>query len=381
MTPVTLYAVPFSLYSAKARSYLLKNHVPFTEVSQGTPHYAEKILPKIGRMIIPVLELSDGTIIQDGAAIIDHFETQGNMPCRALPATPRHKVVSQIFSLFGGEGLLRPAMHYRWNFPDTNQPFLSDQFATFILPLMEGDARTELTNKVMGRMQTAARGFGANPDTAPVIEAAYEEFLAELEAHFRAHPYLLGGRPTLGDYGLIAPLYPHLGRDPYPAQMMKDKARAVYCWTERMNRPDAAMPDFPLYGEQLCADDAIPDTLMTLLKRVAADYLPEVKAMVGFTNQWLVENPVNDGDVVGGEKQIRAIGECSFEWRGTMISCWVMPYRIWLLQRIQDCYDALPDKTAVDALLAETGLSALVTARANRRVERRDNREVWGQAV
>jgi hypothetical protein len=51
-----------------------------------------------------------------------------------------------------------------------------------------------------------------------------------------------------------------------------------------------------------------------------------------------------------------------------------------MLQRIQDAYDALQnsDRDSVEALLRETGLERILHARSTRRVERRDNREVWG---
>ena len=68
-----------------------------------------------------------------------------------------------------------------------------------------------------------------------MIEAAYEELLDRLEAHFRVSPYLLGGRPSIGDFGMIAPLYAHLGRDPYPASLMKRRAPHCYRWVERMS--------------------------------------------------------------------------------------------------------------------------------------------------
>jgi hypothetical protein len=57
----------------------------------------------------------------------------------------------------------------------------------------------------------------------------------------------------------------------------------------------------------------------------------------------------------------------------------VMPYRIFMLQRIQDAYDKLgaADQKQVDVLLAETGLEAMLTARCDRRVERQNHREVW----
>jgi hypothetical protein len=57
-----------------------------------------------------------------------------------------------------------------------------------------------------------------------------------------------------------------------------------------------------------------------------------------------------------------------------------MPYRVFLLQRIQDAYDAMAEneRESVDALLSETGLSAILAARSTRRVDRKDNREIWG---
>ena len=41
------------------------------------------------------------------------------------------------------------------------------------------------------------RVFGVNPDTIPSIEAAYDEFMNLAEAHFREHPFLLGGNQRL----------------------------------------------------------------------------------------------------------------------------------------------------------------------------------------
>ena len=101
--------------------------------------------------------------------------------------------------------------------------------------------------------------------------------------------------------------------------------------------------------------------------------------MMAFTNDWLAENNPQPNEVVGGESLGRGIGMCEFNWRGLNINAVVMPYRIFMLQRIQDAYDALgaPACEAVDALFAETGLSALLATRCTRRVERENHREIW----
>ena len=374
-----LYTWSASLYSGKARAYLIKQHIDFDDISPADPHYDAVIRPALGRWIIPVMETPEQEIVQDGTEIIDWFENRQPTRLPAYPQTPRQLISSLIMEFFGGEGLLRPAMHYRWNFDDDNLDFILQQFGLFALPQVAPEERGEMALHASGRMRKAAVVFGVTPETAPQIEAAYEETLAELDAHFTSQPYLLGGAPTIGDYGLFAALFAHLGRDPYPLRMMQEKAQMLFRWTERMRNPSADMVEFLGRDESLLAQDAIPDTLKVLLRRVAADYLPEVEAMIAMSNDWLAEHRPAKNEMVGGESLGRGIGMCQFAWRGVDINAVVMPYRIFMLQRIQDAYDKLgaADQKQVDGLLAETGLEAMLTARCNRRVERQNHREVW----
>ncbi|MBT5157227.1 MAG: glutathione S-transferase [Rhodobiaceae bacterium] len=374
-----LYTWSVSLYSGKARAYLIKQHIDFDDISPADPHYDAVIRPALGRWIIPVMETPEQEIVQDGTEIIDWFENRQPTRLPAYPQTPRQLISSLIMEFFGGEGLLRPAMHYRWNFDDDNLDFILQQFGLFALPQMAPEERGEMALHASGRMRKAAVLFGVTPETAPQIEAAYEETLAELDAHFTSQPYLLGGAPTIGDYGLFAALFAHLGRDPHPLRMMQEKAQMLFRWTERMRNPSADMVEFLGRDESLLAQDAIPDTLKVLLRRVAADYLPEVEAMIAMSNDWLAEHRPAKNEMVGGESLGRGIGMCQFAWRGVDINAVVMPYRIFMLQRIQDAYDKLgaADQKQVDGLLAETGLEAMLTARCNRRVERQNHREVW----
>jgi len=57
-----------------------------------------------------------------------------------------------------------------------------------------------------------------------------------------------------------------------------------------------------------------------------------------------------------------------------------MPYRLYLLQRVQDAIASAPaaDRGRLDALLADAGLASLASLTTIRRVERRDHLEVWG---
>ena len=383
--PCRLHGTPGSLYTAKVRSFLIKQGIPFENVPAGAAGFRETIVPAVGRWIIPVLETPDGALLQDGSEIIDAFARQGGLRWPALPDGPVLRVVARLFELFGGEGLLRPAMHYRWNFDAVNQPFIGRDFAAGLAPPGAPAAEGEATFAFAAeRMRRAMAGFGVSPESIPLVEAAYEEFLALFDAHLAACPYLLGGHPTVGDYGLIGPLYAHLGRDPYPADLMKRRAYRVWRWVERMNAPGLDAGEFAGLGPDLFADDTPPPTLAALMAFIARDYLPELRAMVAFTDAWLAERP----DLAPGTNGLkrpgdRVIGQTEFLWRGVPVTVNVMPYRLYLLQKVQDAIPAAgaAGHEAVMAMLDAAGLAEIATLRTRRRVERRDQMEVWGPAL
>ena len=171
----TLYGAPVSLYTGKARSYLRTQGIHFVEEHPGSKRYLEHIVPTVGRWIIPCLETPNGEVVQDGADIIDHFERGEGRALRrfsAYPDSPMLLAISHLFELFGGEGLLRPAMHYRWNFDEENLAFLSSEFA-LLVPGAVLDHDAFLHNS--GRMRKAAVNFGVTPDSFDAIESAFEE--------------------------------------------------------------------------------------------------------------------------------------------------------------------------------------------------------------
>ena len=63
--------------------------------------------------------------------------------------------------------------------------------------------------------------IGVTPDTQAGVEASYEALLTDLDAHFAQFDFLFGSRPSIGDYGLIGPLYAHQYRDPASGALME----------------------------------------------------------------------------------------------------------------------------------------------------------------
>ncbi|MGH2864264.1 MAG: glutathione S-transferase N-terminal domain-containing protein [Solirubrobacteraceae bacterium] len=376
-----LYAMPASLYSGKARSYLRKRRIDHVERANGHPEYQQRVVPSIGRMIIPVLETPDGRLIQDTVDIIEFLEAAEPRERSIFPSTPRQRAVAHMLELFGGEGLLRPAMHFRWNFDETNQAFLAHDFGGALAAGGDQQARRAAFEMASGLMRKVAIGVGVTPGLIDQIERSYEAFLGLFSAHLRSAPYLLGGLPSNGDFGFIAPLWAHLARDPYPSQLMKSTAWPVYRWVERMNAPVEDAGEYLDYPQEFFAEDEIPATLRALLRYIAEEQLPELVAQISFIDEYLAsKDDIAEGAIIAGAPSRRAIGTVSFNWRGQQMTTRVLPYRLILLQRLQAAVaERSPEEQArIRALFAECGLERLLDLRARRSVQRQSNHEVWG---
>jgi len=372
-----------SLFTARPRAYMRQNKVPFREIAPGNPEFTSRVVPAVGRMIMPVLETPNGDLIQDGADIIDHLDQSGFSLTPLYPADPRLKVLAHVFELYGAHGLLKPAMHYRWSFDEINLPFIKDAFNDLFPPGLPSEAHESLFLHASGSMRKAATAVGVNEDTASAIEESYEEFLGLLNAHLSILPYLFGGHPTLADYGLIGALYAHLGRDPYPLNLMQVRAPRVFRWVERMNTAEVSHDvTLEAFGLGLIDGQALPDTLVQLLRFVAQDYMAEITAHVEFANEWLDQNPEVTAGASTAEKNTgRALGKAEFAWRGHTIRTAVVPYRFYLLCRLQDCLGSLSeaDRSDVSKCFSDLGLEPLLSLKTTRRMERVSNQETWGE--
>ena len=230
----------------------------------------------------------------------------------------------------------------------------------------------------MNRMRHAAMIFGVTEQSQPVVEALYLEYLDALNTHFECYPYLLGWRPCVGDFGLLAPMYAHLGRDPYPARLMQQRAPAVYRWVERMNREDQDVPECFNAGSDFLANDEIPETLIPVLKILAEDFVPETLAAADLINSWLAKHQPESGAVAVG-RLAEALGTADFTLRGETITALAQPHRFYLLQRVQDIFAALAqeEQVGVADIMSDAGMSVVLSTALTRRIVRSDNLEVW----
>ena len=80
MTPITdtltLWGSPHSFYAGKVRSYLIKKSLPFREQTLADPRFKDHVVPTVRHMVVPVVELPDGSLLQDSTDIIETLEAR-----------------------------------------------------------------------------------------------------------------------------------------------------------------------------------------------------------------------------------------------------------------------------------------------------------------
>lgn len=368
--PHLFFAAPHSLYSAKVRSYLRKQGIAYREVLPTDPRYTGEVVPRIGRGIIPVIQTPAGELVQDSVDIIDFFERQG-VRYPAYPQEPRQRALALIIEYYGSLTLLRPAMHYRWSFLAEQEPFIRDAFLVGSGP--------QMAEAIMARMQSYLPALGVSEQSIPQIEASFLRLLDILEAHFHEHPYLFGGRPSIADYGLIGPLFAHLGRDPVPERIMKQRAPRVARWVERMNASDLDSPEFPEAGDDFLPDDAVPATLEPLLTHMAEEIFPELDDALAFLDRWIAEQRPADGDPVAPAPHQRRIGALQTQFRGVPVQAGVQPYMVYLLARVEALLASLDEgaRAALLGYLEGFGLAGVRLGERPYSVDRRNHIEVW----
>ena len=373
----TLWGSPHSLYTGKIRSYLIKKGVPFSEFLLAHPRFQSYVVPAVRHVVVPILETPDGRLLQDTTDMIDYVEAQ-HPESPMIPRTPVQRAVAWLIGAFGSEAMLPVAMHYRWSYRAQQEQFLQTEFGRALYAGPDRAARRAAGAKLMGYFNDFLPALGVHPETIPTVEAAYLELLEALDAHFQEHPYVLGGRPSIADFGLMAPLFAHLGRDPVPATLMKNVAPNVYRWTERMNLPGIADGEFHATPESYPADDSIPATLEPVLRLVFQDWGPELAANAAFYNDWVARNPdLPAGHMLsaGGERKVHpTLGAIEYDWRGCTVRRASAPQALWHFERAAALARALEGEARARfaTLVERTGGEQVMATRLARPMKRED---------
>ncbi|VAW02462.1 Glutathione S-transferase, partial [hydrothermal vent metagenome] len=327
----------------------------FTEVLSNAEVYKDTILPRVGWPVIPVLITPDDETVQDTTEMIDHIEANEPGPS-VYPDGPLQKLAALILELFGDEWLLIAAMHYRWAY---NEDFAYQEFGNTGFPELSKEQRFSQGKKRAERFKSSLPFLGITAKTMPAIEATYEALLRAFDSHLATHDFLLGSRPSIGDFGFLGPLYAHNYRDPASGAIMENIAPRVANWCRRAHAPQHC-----LSGDFL-ADDQVPDTLLPILRMFASEQLPILLDSLTDLQKWTKENPE-------AKELPRATGFHKYKIGGVEEDRAVFPYPLWMLQRVLDHLASLSgnDKAAAQKLLGDIGAEALIGMQVTPRLKR-----------
>lgn len=340
----TLYGWQVSYYTGKVRSYLRYKGIPYTEVSPNLFNYYVSLPRKTGATAIPVLQTPDGEWLQDSSVMLDYLETK--FPARSImPSAAVPRFLAYLFELWGDEFWLPSGLITRWCHMQENYPFLERDVANDLLPGWPQWLQKKAAAQVAQHMYKYLPKAGVIPAQYTVLDSWNELQLDALDEHFAKYPYLLGSRPSLGDFGLMAPLYGHLSRDPWPAKHLIQPRRHLSAWIARMNQTEPDVGEF--FG-----DEELPLTLAHLIANLLGEMLPYLEqvarvAQPAMTRAGRVPRFMDEVEFPMGEGRFRRPA---------------MPYALWMLQRMLDDWRSmsLADAQDVRVWLARHGAERLL---------------------
>lgn len=310
-----VYGSKISYFTGKLEAYLRYKEIPY-RLQTMTAEYFNRIVPeKTGAMQMPAVEFSDGRWATDSTPLINWLERE-HTGSSVLPADPVQAYVCRLIEDYADEWLWRPAMHYRWSYFADRQ-----LLGTVIVDEMFGDVKAPVWLKRWKIRQRQKSNFvdkdGVNRHTRAHVEQGYLNALTILQDIFSVRPYLLGNRPTLADFGLFGPMFRHFSQDPTPAEIMRQRAPAVFEWVARMWNARASQ----LPGELV---EGIPDDVLPMLREIGATHLPN---LVANAQAWRARNAHYDATIQDTQ----------------YLQLPTSRYRSWCLEQLQLHYKLLPE--------------------------------------
>jgi glutathione S-transferase len=312
-----------SPYSVKVRSYFRYKAIPHQWILRNAENQAEyETHAKLP--IVPLVVTPQGAGIQDSTPIIDKMEMLFPQP--SIHPEGVAGFISELIEEFGDEWGNKWMFHYRWT-REVDQLCSAGRIARMRAPRANEVEHDTLTMQVRTRMAERLWFVGSNTQTAPQIEIGFQEMLALLDRHLAGRPYLFGARPAYGDFGLWGQLY-ELWTDPTAGALIEGGAPHVLDWIHRMlwPRAEGAFEAWP----------ALAPTLMSILEsQVGGKFMPWTLANEEALAEGRDEFSVKLDDEVWIQKPQK--------------------YHARSLAMLRAKYAAVPDKAALDPILADAG--------------------------
>lgn len=327
-----IFGNELSPFSVKIRSYFRFKNVPHRWIVRNADSIAE--YQKYAKIpIIPLVVTPDEQALQDSTPIMEAVDAIAPEPS-AHPDEPVARFVSILLEEFGDEWGNKWMFHLRWA-RDEDCLSASGRAATMMAPKRDEAARLAARAQFMERMKGRLHFVGSNEVTGPQIETSFLDALDRLEEHLATRPYLFGGRPSWGDFGLWGQIY-NAWTDPTGGAWIEGSAPNVLDWIHRMTWP-SILGDWEDWS-------SVESTLAPFLsEQVGALFCP-----------WTVANA--EAIAAGDE-------EFSVELAGRTFTQRPQKYHAKSLAVLREKYASAEGKAALDPVLAAAGcLDALRNA-------------------
>lgn len=272
-----------SPYALKMRALLRYRRIPFDWVPASLdwvpqdldrPPASEEARAEIAHIrppVIPVLWFpDDDTYSNDSTRLAYQLETR-HAERPAVPTDPGLAFLSHLLEDMADEWGVKIAFHYRWG--DERNAAFKSRIVTAELLGGGLDEATQLRSArhFAQRQQSRMPLVGCTPENAGLIEAVFLRILDIMQALSQSSLFLLGGRPTLADFGWFGELA-SLATDPGPAALMAARAPATFQWLQALD--DASGID----GDWIDPTAPLPPPLLDFLHLAGSVYLPFLAA-------------------------------------------------------------------------------------------------------
>jgi glutathione S-transferase len=193
---------------------------------------ADEILPNTGWMKVPAVRRRDGLWLCDTTPLLRWLDDE-HPERRLIPGDEYRDFLSTLVEDFCDEWQWRPAMFWRWAFPD-NARALGDRLGR------ELSTGTPVPAWAMGwyfrrrQQRIYVHHDGVTRANFDAIAGLYPRALGWLSRLLETRPFLLGTRPSLVDIAWFGPMFRHYAEDPRPAALMAREAPRVKAWVERV---------------------------------------------------------------------------------------------------------------------------------------------------
>ena len=323
-----------SPYTVKVDSYLKFKGIPHEWVSRSLKN--EKLFQKHAKVqLIPLLFFPSGESMQDSTLIIERLEAEERGPS-IHPEDKTLWFLSCLFEEFGDEWCNKLMFFQRW-FYKADAKATGQRLARELLsgqwwgPLVQ----PLIAKRVVRRMVPRLVYSGGNETNIPQLKQSFIDLSAMLDAHFKDRPYLLGGRPCFGDFGLWCNFY-QAWTDPTAKAYLEANTPNLVAYIKRMLTPSVD-------GEFETLATLKPSLTPILKQEMATRFLPWMQA-----NQRAFE---------AGEE------ETSLMMNGQLFQQKTFKYQARTLDELRRKLASVSGNMELSTLLEETGCLAILAGK------------------